>query len=254
MDIQRIKDLLEKNDEYLKIKLNPNFIGLLCNGSLASGEYIEGWSDIDLLVVIDKPEPSLLNSLSEIEKYLTRETQVKCGVSTVEYEILISAEKEKNLSQIYKYVESFDPSTKRYKNGVISWKNEFYKPNYKHDYFKKIDCRPYVQVIWDSLTKAYTPENILKNKKYLLRKIFKNIYFLMKLRLMLKKNNFNNEIEYVYKVYSENYDEVSFGEFKHILQIRNSWIDLQENDIQFDQIAKLWNEFIQLYEIIKRSC
>lgn len=248
MDISKIDELLNKSNDYLELISQNDLIGFFCNGSIASNNFIGGWSDIDLLVVVAKPELSTIKSLANIENFLVQKTGIKSGISIIGYDSLLSAEKSGDMTKIYKFEEAL------INNASIFWKEDMYRPIFSSNLFKNINCHCITQMIWDNLIKALKISNLKSDKKYLLRKIFKNTFFLMRLRLLVEEGNVINNIEHIGDLYFKKYKDSSLFEFSNILKKRNIWSTISEETIKKEQISSSWDEFRKLYYLIEKTC
>lgn len=89
MEINKYEKVLEDFIEKTKIRLNDRVKLILLIGSFLSKKYINNWSDIDLIIVVDKLDKEIFDDISEI----SNNYGVKIGIT-------LYSEKEINNSLI----------------------------------------------------------------------------------------------------------------------------------------------------------
>lgn len=89
MEINKYEKVLEDFIEKTKLRLNDRLKLILLIGSFLSKKYINNWSDIDLIIVVDRLDEKILDYISEI----SNDYDVKIGIT-------LYSEKEINNSLI----------------------------------------------------------------------------------------------------------------------------------------------------------
>jgi predicted nucleotidyltransferase len=67
----------------LKNSLAPNLFAVILSGSIARGTYRDGWSDVDVLLVVERMNLRVKNKIAEMVEKLEKKTGIHHGVNVV---------------------------------------------------------------------------------------------------------------------------------------------------------------------------
>jgi predicted nucleotidyltransferase len=256
MTTKKIKQILLTENVFKKLVSHKNTISLLCIGSVATGKYIDGWSDIDLLVLTNNSDSDYLRLLSRYRSRLAQKTKVKTGIEIINYRIFegsfidkVSATTALKLAKVFCKEDS--PKTKE----ILFLRENYKLPEIGLSQILRIspashaiDTVSYIQKL---LLDFYSNDSI--SNKSMLRKIIKNSLFLIQMYVLSQKSilisNFDQAIREYTSVSDVNISTLvdSFGK-------RFYWSKLNDEDISYQEIQENWRALINIANNTIKLC
>ena len=239
MNLEHIQSILIDNNSYKFIQKQSTFLLMVVIGSISRQQYIEGWSDIDLVVILNSMDLPVLMALHDISSAINNQTGIKTGID-ISYSSSISnalENRSKAANQI-KFLKQFHESyADILKTSIIHESNEYTIPIVNCEFFTNLDISKYVQNIENDITKIFTATDVNMNKKYILRKLIKNSLLLMQTKILVNNGRLISDFDLVIKDYVEIIpNNIDFSPLQNSYDRRLNWGNLMENQIEIKEI------------------
>jgi predicted nucleotidyltransferase len=232
-------------------------VGLPCVGAvvvaggLAKGSYVDGWSDIDLQIIMSSsPDRKYFQAVRDLLGAIRRDLgEVKAGVESVDKILLMCAVTNEHLTtQFYKFLK---PYYKRSEKPflVLFLAPEFVLPVVTDEVIQKVDFGLNTSNIINYMYKYMADEKSWIAKKSTFRKIIKNVQLLVS-GFQATKNGY----------VSDNFEEVAAMDPNLATMIptvgryfsnRSQWSSLSDASISDDDLDLAWKEFVSVANYYK---
>lgn len=236
--------------------------GILCifvSGSAVRGEFYNGWSDIDIVVVGGtKISTKALEHLSQWRDDIMKKVMCKVGIDYVPSERLssitnkVSDERMANITLGLHYLKNFHQANKDYLAKGILYKNENYTPiTIPPDYFKHADTSSYNAQLKEQVYECWLRSGSSRDDQLkTLRVTVKACLYLMQTDILCKTGRLF--VSYIHlidgpgKEYNSNIKLL-----KKIYENQDSFIDLHA-DIINKQSKDALNCFDEIYQKLEK--
>lgn len=247
MKIDQIRSIV---DAYFKEKGFPpqNIVGLVIEGSIPKGDYIDGWSDLDLVCLYDQPNQKDFLYMEDLNNYLIEKSGgLKSGIASLNYNSFIkSCEDVKTASMNIRFVKSFLYSYYPLSERIFYCKPGYTIPVLPRNIEEKVDAT--ADVIY-TVTYAYkflAEAKNWQNKKSLTRKLIKmSISIIVDIDYLFEKKFIHNYAEAV-KAFNTYKGDLDISILEKWFDKRFTWKDVKETDIPDNEIHQLQQLFFSL--------
>lgn len=237
-----ILKVLNSLQSYKEIIEDETTIAFILIGSIPDKKYIPGWSDIDLICLVDKPHLEFFTKISVLERAINKITGVKTGIEVVNYENIKSATQNSKLAENFvKYMKNFYQKIDNEK--VLFLRKDMELPFFNKKVVSNTSLVVHTLQTLALMNKFMKDRKTFENRKDSLRKIVKNILFLMQSYLLIKDNLFEDDYEEVIKTYCKSYPKLNCEMLSKYFTNRYIWKDTKDANINKDQIDNLWSLF-----------
>lgn len=255
MNTDAIKNFIISSHTFTKLRTDRNTLCILPIGSLLRGNFIEGWSDIDLWVISQNTGLDYLQQIAEFKDEIRSETGIKTGVEIIHGDILVKLiEKPEMAAFYYKFVKNFWNQDKHLAKAPYYISDGYLLPLFNFQYIQNMSPVPYVLLVENALTNLLTDKNNFVQKKYLLRKLFKNCLFLMQTSL-IKQRSANEVIHDFAEILKQFKDIVSYDltVMEQIFEKKSKWYLLRDENISLQEIDAVWKIFLEIKETVLKK-
>ncbi len=250
MNVSKLQFLLSGSKIYNNIFKDPGMLSLIVVGSIAGNNFIPGWSDIDLLCLVDKPRKSTLDAVSGLESWIAKKTKIKTGIEIFMLEQLEKAVQDSSISANY---------VKIFKNiyGTLSKENILYLkkglivPVFKDIHFQYRDLFAHTLSTFSYMQKYI--KNGKNSQKETVRKIVKNSLFLMQSYLLFKRSELVKNYDQVLKEYTIENSNIDLSPIFKYYKMRDNWAMVKDQDISDIDLDACWETFSSIANINFRS-
>lgn len=241
LKISDIKNILNLTKTYKDLIDNNSTVAFLLIGSIPENKYIPGWSDIDLICLADNPDLEFFTRIASLEQEINSFTGVKTGIEVVDYKNLTKATIHPVLAENFvKYIKNFYEKVDKAK--VLFLKNGNVLPFFDDNVVSKISLTVHTLQTVNYMNK-YLKTTSKEKQKEVIRKIIKNILFVMQSYLLIKHNLFVEDYELVIKEYSIYNPKLDYGIIDQYFKNRHSWNAIRDKEISDQDISACWNLF-----------
>lgn len=256
MDAQQVRQIissvLEKNRELTDF---GDSIAIFPVGSVLRGGFIPGWSDVDVWILADTPSAEYLRLVGEFGDDLKQRLEnTKVGVEVFCYSRLLLLKTQPSLARYYyKVLKNLSEGDEAFRTGSLFMGKQTKLPVYSLDFIRKVDPTEYVLGIERAMTALLSDGERRTARKYVARKLVKNILFLIQVFLIHKKRAILHDSAKVLFLYRTlNHNQVSV--LNEIFSKRNKWYKLNDDDIKEKDIHELWKEFLAVEKEVFDLC
>lgn len=247
-----IEDLIKKQligaAGFANLRKEKGVLAILSFGSVARGNFIEGWSDVDLMIVVREPSLELLREISRYQKEIEEKIKVPVGIDVLPGELLLKAEKDLSLAKLFvPFVKNFYQGSDFWEKGVLYLKNGERLPVFKKEIFKSLDLRYYFFYCFEGVKGVVLKADFWMERKYVLRKLVKNILFFLQTILARETGEVISDYDEIIRRFEERkvYDLFLL---KKIYQKRFVWKETNKDDFSEEQVKVLWELLVSLFE------
>jgi hypothetical protein len=225
-------------------------IGIVIEGSIPKGYYVEGWSDLDLVCLCEKPLKEDFSYIENLNNYLIEKTGgLKSGIAILNYKNYIkSCQNAKVASMNARYVKSFLYSYYPLEKRIFYKKPGFEMPTLSKDIEKQMD--PSADVI-HTVSYAYKFLGETKNwhnKKSITRKLIKmSIAIMVDINYLYEKKFIHNYEEAI-NFFKKNNIDLDINSLEKWFSKRFIWKEINDGDIADSEIIELQKLFFNLEE------
>lgn len=249
-----IVNQIKNNGDLKNLEAKNGTVGIFLIGSLLHNNFIENWSDIDLIIISEGCNLNYLNSIDKAIKSLAQETNLKVGMEVF---ILSSLQKavvnEICPGNLVKVAKNFHEKSDVWDKGVIFRKKEVDIPIFSLDSVKKQSVFSYTISVSEYINKYLLQNSDLIPKKAILRKLIKNSLLLMQTFLLLESHNLIINFSEVLSEFNQKYPQIDTHNLELSFSKRLNWGELNDADIQRDEIDANLTTLNSLAELILSS-
>jgi len=250
----KIIDKITSERYFKDISENSDTFMISVIGSLLREDYIEGWSDIDLVIVTHTNSLSYFGLVNNYIKDVSKLTEVKVGVEVVPLSVIEKNAKRKICpGGTVKIAKNFYKDSLMWKKGILYVKKNVVIPKFNLASIKKESVLAYALGVVDYMNKFMLANSDLKDRKLILRKIIKNSLLLIQTDLIIETEELTVDFTLALQSFKSlfNFDlrvlEESFDR-------RFLWKTLKDGDIDKKEIENNWKVFNVLSNFIIERC
>lgn len=216
-------------------------------GSLARREFIEGWSDIDILVLAERPQNDLFFAVSDWTDEVSGLCGTKVGIEIVYLEKLTSRDSPSDLGGVMKYMKTFYRVQSK-PDLIIFERNGYKLPEFDITQFKSADSNIYLRSIVSYMYKFLSTRRAWVDRKATMRKIVKNILFVLQTYTLSNSGKLIENFEELLNVNA--YDtELKLTNVNKWYGKRHSWRELSDSDISLVELTEIWSDFLDMLNV-----
>lgn len=244
MKTKKITQLLKKNTYLTSLKNNQKVKLILNIGSIPRGDFIEGWSDIDLLIVVESINLQLFKTIYEYQNFLEKKSKIKIGIEIILTDHLQKMTKGKKWAvSSLKILKQFHPNNRQnFKRGILYQNNKFKLTMPPKKFFENLDLKEYLISAKSAIVKILGTYNIKDNKKYILRKLIKNSLLVMQTKLLVDSGELTDNFDLVLRKYKNKYS-FDINVIQKSFKKRFLWKTISNKEISLLEIEENWNFF-----------
>jgi hypothetical protein len=246
--------ILEIFHDYEKNSGSPkqNIKGIFVVGSIILNKYISGWSDIDLIALVDKPTKSDFDYLENFNKKIIENTKInKSSIAILPYNLISQALKNPAMASRYmRYMQSFLKSYPNIKNRTIYIDKKAEIECLSIEQESLID--PTSSVIYSTnyyfnyLSKS---EN-WNDKKTSLRRLIKVcLVLIQQINFLLEKKFFHDYDEALsYYINQKKIKPINIDHLMAMYNLRFKWDAVSNDNLSSQDVEKVWEIYLNLEE------
>jgi predicted nucleotidyltransferase len=246
-----ILDSVKSLPEYKRLIESDCVSAVIVAGSLARGSYIDGWSDIDLQVVLKKsPGKIYFETIRDLVNAVKRELgDVKVGIESVDSTLLNHSMHNEHLTGFfYKYLKPyFERENKPWL--VLYQASGFVLPNVTEKELGQVNFELNLANILNHMYKYMADDKAWISKKSTFRKIIKNVQLLVSGYQVTKHGYVSDNFEEVLDMDSMLVNMVPV--VRKYFSNRESWSNIKDQDILDSDIESAWSELLAVAEYYK---
>lgn len=243
-ELNKIKQITVKT---LKDALQDNIFAIITAGSVAWGDYKKLWSDVDILIVVEKMDLETKQKIATARSVLEKKCKKHFGVNVINKQefqkpILPSISLEGKTIQALLETKMFPDRIIFCKNKLINI-NKIYSPD-KNDIKNYSISNIAMFLLRNRRTLSGKKENKFKNYKDIIAKEMRASFIMTKLAIQyFTFYTCSNNKEVVHKA-EKLFPDFDFQTLKANLQIIAKWNKTKERS-QLDAILRLNDSFIE---------
>ncbi|MEF3245510.1 MAG: nucleotidyltransferase domain-containing protein [Caldisericaceae bacterium] len=237
---------LINTDFYQNIVNHSNTLSLVLIGSISRGDYIEGWSDIDFVLVYDSFNQEYFEEVEKLRANLEKSFDIKTGVELVEFNGLKYAVSggARDASWL-KIIKNLNISNPTLESAILYCKQGFTLPLFDITNISWECFYVYFNEVQNYIVKLCQNIDPLK-AKYYLRKVIKNSLLIMQTYLLWEYKELYYHFDDVLKKWEEHIPAVSILSLKEAYELRLTWRTIPDNESLMELIKQNIDTFFKV--------
>ncbi len=240
MNSDSLKQLFLNSHTYQVLKEDPTTQCIFVAGSIARNQFVEGFSDIDLLAVFKETNVAQLEKVAEWKGELEQLTKLKTGIGVVsEADLRFSVQNLSKATSLAKYAIQVHEANPTLVNGVLYKASSYLVPKLTSENAKKLLLDDYLLSQLHALRVFAQANKFEDDPKGYIRKIVKISLISLQMIYMHETGEYIPDFSTVLKTTRMN-TQLNLESLEKIYNHREEWGTI--TDSQFDHTVRdeLW--------------